>query len=95
MINHTKTSSKIGRNLRKIRLQKGLMQVDVAVATDLNRTYISRIETGKARVTFALLCRLVKRLEITSEDLIEDEALAFARYIVLQKNEIEEGGNHG
>lgn len=52
-------SKKIGRNLRKIRQQKGLMQIDVAVAVNLDRTYVSRIETGKARVTYNLLFQLV------------------------------------
>lgn len=60
----------IGQNLRRIRQQKGLMQIDVAVATNLNRTYISRIETGKARITLKLLCNLVRGLEISSDDLI-------------------------
>lgn len=68
-------NKRIGYNLRKIRLQKGLMQIDVAVATDLDRTYISKIETGKARITCTLLWQLVKGLEITSIDLIEDRTL--------------------
>ncbi len=71
MISHKKDSQKIGQNLRKLRLQKGLMQIDVAVATDLDRTYISKIETGKARVTLALLFQLVKGLEISSGELLQ------------------------
>lgn len=47
MLSNTQESKNIGRNLRKIRLQKGLMQIDVAAASDLNRTYVSRIETDK------------------------------------------------
>ncbi len=82
MINHSGDSKRIGRNLRKIRLQKGFMQIDVAVATDLNRTYISRIETGKARVTLDLLHKLVEGLEITSTELIEDGVLAFVQQMV-------------
>lgn len=90
MLNYSKDSNKIGSNLRKIRLQKGLMQIDVAVATDLNRTYISRIETGKARVTLGLLYQLVQGLEITSNDLINDETIALARYVTYGLG----GGNH-
>jgi len=51
------------------------MQIDVAVITDLPRTYISKIETGKARVTLSLMYRLVKGLEITSTDLIEGKSI--------------------
>lgn len=81
MVRHKKSYQVIGINLRKIRLQKGLMQIDVAVATNLDRSYISRIETGKARITFNLLCRLVKGLEISATDLIEDEMIRSAHCI--------------
>jgi len=77
MVNHRGKSDEIGRNLRKIRLQKRLMQIDVAVATSLNRTYISRIETGKARVTFSLVCHLIRRLDIEPHDLLDSEIVAF------------------
>ncbi len=73
---------RIGRNLRMIRLQKRLMQIDVAVATDLDRTYISKIETGKARVTLELLRKLIRGLETTSAELIEGKNLALSQQIV-------------
>lgn len=85
------SSKSIGSNLRKIRMQKGMMQIDVAIATDLHRTYVSRIETGQARITFTLLCRLVKGLEITSNELIEDRAVSYAQYIV-KECEKKQGG---
>jgi len=65
---------KTGQNLKRIRKQQGLMQIDVAVATNLNSNYISRIETGKARITMSLLLQLVKGLGITSGDLLEQNA---------------------
>jgi len=70
MINHMEYSVMFGRKLKRVRLQKGLMQIDVAVASDMNRTYISRLETGKARVTTAVLFRLARGLEIRSAELI-------------------------
>lgn len=81
MIRHQEDSRKFGCNLREFRIQKGLKQIDVAVAAGLNRTYISRIETGKARVTTGLIFRLVKGLEITSTELIKNEEIALARDI--------------
>ncbi len=71
MVDSKDISRKVGQNLRRFRSQKGLAQIDVAVATDLNRTYVSRIETGKARITFNLLCKLVTGLEIKPADLID------------------------
>jgi transcriptional regulator with XRE-family HTH domain len=63
----------IGRQVRRIRKKLGLKQIDLAVEADLNRTYVSRIETGKARVTFDLLYKLVRGLGITSEELISND----------------------
>jgi transcriptional regulator with XRE-family HTH domain len=62
-----------GRKVRRARKNLELKQIDLAVEADLNRTYISRIETGKARVTFNLLYKLVRGLGITSEELISND----------------------
>ncbi len=78
MTHQKKYDLKVGRNLRRIRKQRGLMQIDVAVATGLDRTYISRAETGQVRTSFHTLCKFVKGLEITSADLIDNIALNYA-----------------
>jgi len=70
MLKRKTTYEQIGHNLRTIRQQMGFMQVDVAVAADLNRTYVSRIERGKARITFDLIVKLVRGLEISSNELL-------------------------
>lgn len=91
MASHSEDSRRIGHNLRKVRRQKGLMQIEVAVAADMDRSYISRIETGKARITFELLFRLVKSLEILSKDLLEDHTS-----IILKDRSYNRGGkDHG
>ena len=64
MASHTNCYVQIGRNLRNYRKSIGYLQIDVAVAANLNPTYVSRIETGKARVTYDLLVKLVRRLHI-------------------------------
>lgn len=69
---YSRSNQFIGRRLRKIRLHKGLKQMEVAMATNLNRSYISKIESGKASITLNLLYILVKGLNITSKDLTED-----------------------
>lgn len=45
--------------------------MEIALDTNLNESYISRIETGKARITFNLLGQLCKGLKIHSSELIE------------------------
>lgn len=68
----TDIDQRIGRNLRKIRLAKNMMQIDVVIAAKRNRTYISRIETGKARATLKLLNDLCLGLDIKPTDLIKN-----------------------
>ena len=79
MVSQRTLNQRLGHNLRKLRMQKGFMQIDLAVAADTDRSYISRVETGQARATFRLLYRLVKALEVTSADLIDDYAISFAK----------------
>ncbi len=64
MVKHTNCYVQIGQNLRTYRKSIGYLQIDVAVAAKLNPTYVSRIETGKARITFDLLAKLVRSLHI-------------------------------
>lgn len=61
---HTNCYVQIGQNLRTYRKNIGYLQIDVAVAANLNPTYVSRIETGKARITYNLLVKLVRSLHI-------------------------------
>lgn len=72
MGHHTNCYLQIGQNLRAYRKSIGYFQIDVAVATDLHRTYVSRIESGKARVTYHLLVKLVRGLHISSDVLLKD-----------------------
>lgn len=61
---HANCYVQIGQNLRTYRKSIGYLQIDVAVAANLNPTYVSRIETGKARITYDLLVKLVRSLHI-------------------------------
>ena len=64
------SNREVGSNLKRIRLQKGFTQAEVAVMTNLDRSYVCRIEKGKARMTFSLLGQIVIGLKIRSSDLI-------------------------
>lgn len=75
MINHREDSKRIGQNLKKLRLKKGLTQMEIALATNLSEAYISRIETGKARITFNLLSQLCRGIKIRSSKLMEEDGL--------------------
>lgn len=73
MIKNTNGYYQIGINLKNIRLRRRQTQMDFGAITEYSRQYIGKIETGKARVTFNLLCKLVRGLEITLEELISND----------------------
>lgn len=60
----------VGRNVRRLRLAKRLPQEGVALAADIDRTYMSAIERGIANPSVVLLGRLAKVLKVTLGDLV-------------------------
>jgi len=62
------TSLEIGQRLAAARLQRGLLQADVARSAGLAPSYLSRIESGKIRPTFPTVMRIVAALDA---DLVE------------------------
>jgi transcriptional regulator with XRE-family HTH domain len=52
----------IARNLRKIRVQHGLSQENLAVDASIDRSYVSRLERGLENPTVGILERLAKAL---------------------------------
>lgn len=49
-------------NLRRFRHEKGLSQEELADLADINRTYVSKIETGATWIGLELIGRLSKVL---------------------------------
>lgn len=54
----------VARNLRKIRVDRGLSQENLAVDAGIDRTYVSRLERGMENPTVAVLDRLAVALAI-------------------------------
>lgn len=57
---------RIGQNIKRIRLEKGLTQVDLVgrIETQIDTTNISRIEKGRTNATVHTLYRISKALEV-------------------------------
>lgn len=53
-----------GRRVRKFRKAKGLSQQKLAEKTNLHRTYISDIETGKRSISLKNIQIIAKALEV-------------------------------
>ncbi len=56
----------IGQNVKRIRLEKGLTQLDLVgkIKTRIDTTNISRIEKGRTNATIHTLSRISQALEV-------------------------------
>lgn len=61
-----------GRNVRETRLERGLTQLGIAGATDLNQSYLSDLEHGNRNPTLTTLIRLARALEVRPSELLRD-----------------------
>ncbi len=57
-----KLQALVARNLRRIRVRRGLSQEALAVDASVDRTYVSRLERGFENPTVAVLDRLATAL---------------------------------
>lgn len=62
----------VGRNIQKIRLDKGLSQVYLVgrIEGNIDTTNISRIEQGRTNPTLLTLYRIAQALEVSLLDLV-------------------------
>jgi transcriptional regulator with XRE-family HTH domain len=63
--------ARVGRNLRRRRLAKGISQEELAHLCELDRTYVSGIERGVRNPTVTVLERLAAVLDIPAAMLLE------------------------
>lgn len=66
-----KISKKLGNNLKRIRLEKGMSQGDICRATGMDRGYISRVESGQKNPTISNLEKIAKALKISPDELLK------------------------
>jgi DNA-binding Xre family transcriptional regulator len=64
----------LGQNIKKIRLEKRMNQVDLALACDFKKPNMQRIEAGNTNPTFKTLLKIAKALEVNVADLLKFEA---------------------
>jgi len=61
----------VGRNLKRIRKERGWSQEQLAFESGLHRTYISGIERGARNPTITVLARLAETLRVDIEQLVK------------------------
>jgi len=67
----------LGENIKKIRLEKGITQMDIVqnIQGNIDATNISRIEAGRTNPTVYTLHRIAEVLEVSVSELISFEKL--------------------
>lgn len=60
---------RLGKRIRKLRLQQGYSQEKLAEKCGFDRTYISLIERGRRNPSFVNLMKLAKGLDISVSEL--------------------------
>lgn len=60
-----------GRVLRTVRREVGLTQEQLALAADIDRTFVSLIERGERQPTVRVLFRLAAALHVSAARLIQ------------------------
>lgn len=71
MRNEKEYISRIGKNVKKFRLKKGLTQGQLADYCDLEKQHISRLELGGTSPTLKTLIKVANALEIELADLVK------------------------
>ncbi len=66
----TQTQLSLGDALRALRTSRGLSLGDVAAATDISRSFLSLVETGKSDITIGRLTRLLDFFGVSLAELI-------------------------
>jgi len=61
----------VGRNIRRLRAEKGLQQDALAHEAGLHVTYLSGIENGRRNMTLAVLERVARSLGVPETELVE------------------------
>ena len=64
-------TSKLGKNIKRIREQKEMSQGDICRAVGLDRAQMSNIEAGKGNPTLATIERIAQALGVTSDELLK------------------------
>ncbi len=64
------TQIKISKRLKALRLERHMLQVDLAVAANINPNHYSKIESGKVNLHFKTLVNLAKALKLHTHDLL-------------------------
>ena len=64
-------SKKLGQNIKRIRFSRKMSQGDICRKLDMDRSYMSAIESGKKNITIQQLERLAQALGVSVDKLLK------------------------
>ena len=64
-------AEKLGKNLKRIRTEKGISQGDIARSLGVSRGFVSNIENGKTNPTLSTIARLADAIKVTTDKLLK------------------------
>jgi transcriptional regulator with XRE-family HTH domain len=64
-------AKKLGKNLKEIRLDKGITQTSIAKALGVDRSFVSNIENGKTNPTLSTITNIAKALGVSTNELLK------------------------
>ena len=60
----------LGKNINRLRMQRGLTQDDLAGLAEIDRRYVQRIEAGTANPGIDVICRVRDALRASWDELL-------------------------
>ena len=63
--------SKIGKNLRKARLKRGITQAEVAKAADLHTNYYASVQRDEENLSIKTFKKIFELLKVKSSDILD------------------------
>lgn len=65
----------VGQAIRRARKAKGMSQEAMALATEIERSYLGGLERGEVNFTFMYLVRIARELDLPVYELLRDAAV--------------------
>lgn len=64
---------KIGERIKELRTEKGISQQELAAALDIEKSNMSRLESGRVNMGVRTIYRIAQALEVSMSELLDVE----------------------
>mgnify|MGYP003394242299 FL=1 len=64
-------AEKLGKNLKRIRTEKGISQGEIGRILEVDKSFVSNIENGKTNPTLATIAKIAKAIGVSVGELMK------------------------